>query len=60
MRGQAGTNWWWTAQLIQVLQIEAQRSSRKLSTSAWAIRQQQEIAPDDVNNLLHSIVPFTS
>ena len=47
----------WTAQLMQVLQIEAQRQEALGDYQlAWAIRQHmQEIAPDDVNNLLHSI-----
>ncbi len=48
----------WTAQLMQVLQIEAQRQEALADCQlAWAIRQHmQEIAPADVNNLLHSIV----
>lgn len=47
----------WTAQLIQVLQIEAERQEALEDYQlAWAIRQHiQEIAPADVNNLLHSI-----
>lgn len=47
----------WTAQLMQVLQIEAQKQAAIGDYQlAWAIRQHmQEIAPDDVNNLLNSI-----
>jgi len=47
----------WTTQLIQVLQIEAQRQEALADCQlAWAIRQHiQEIAPADINNLLHSI-----
>ena len=48
---------WWIAQLIQVLQIEAERQKVLGDYRlAWVIRQHiQEIAPGDVNNLLHSI-----
>lgn len=47
----------WTAELIQVLQLETERQEAlKDYQLAWVIRQHmQEIAPGDVNNLLHSI-----
>jgi len=47
----------WTTQLVQVLQIEAQRQEALADCQvAWAIRQHiQEIAPADIKNLLHSI-----
>ncbi len=47
----------WTAQLMQVLQIEAERQEVLGDCQiAWAIRQHmQEIAPVNINNLLHSI-----
>jgi len=47
----------WIAQLIQVLQTEASRQAELGAYQiAWAIRQHiQEIAPADVNNLLHII-----
>ncbi|MEL7039748.1 MAG: O-linked N-acetylglucosamine transferase, SPINDLY family protein, partial [Cyanobacteria bacterium J06592_8] len=47
----------WTAELIQVLQTEAQRrESLEDWTVAWAIRQHiREIAPKDINNLLNLI-----
>ncbi len=47
----------WTAQLMQVLQLEAERQESLGDYQlAWAIRQHiQEIAQTDVNNLLHSI-----
>jgi predicted O-linked N-acetylglucosamine transferase (SPINDLY family) len=47
----------WTAQLMQALKIEAERQEVMANCQlAWAIRQHmQEIAPADVNNLLHSI-----
>jgi predicted O-linked N-acetylglucosamine transferase (SPINDLY family) len=47
----------WTAELMQVLQIEAERQEKLADYQlAWAIRQHlQEIAPADINNILHSI-----
>jgi len=47
----------WTTELIQVLQIEAeQQETLEDYQLAWVIRQHiQEIAPLNVNNLLHSI-----
>jgi len=44
----------WTAELVEVLQGEAQRLSEKEDyTEAWAIRQHiREISPKDINNLL--------
>ncbi|WP_250124204.1 O-linked N-acetylglucosamine transferase, SPINDLY family protein [Chroococcidiopsis sp. CCMEE 29] len=48
----------WTAELIQILQVEAQRQEALEDYQlAWAIRQHiQEIAPTNVNNLLHGIL----
>ncbi len=45
----------WTVELIQILQIEAERREMLTEyTIAWAIRQHiREIAPTKVNNLLH-------
>ncbi|MEH1969772.1 O-linked N-acetylglucosamine transferase, SPINDLY family protein [Nostoc sp.] len=45
----------WTVELIQVLQIEAERRETLAeNTVAWAIRQHiREITPSDVNNLLY-------
>lgn len=47
----------WTVELMQVLQTEATRRETLAEyTLAWAIRQHmREIAPTDVNNLLHLI-----
>jgi predicted O-linked N-acetylglucosamine transferase (SPINDLY family) len=47
----------WTAELIQVLQTEAERRGNLSDYSmAWAIRQHiREISPTDINNLLHLI-----
>lgn len=47
----------WTAELIQVLQAEAERRGEIGDYSvAWAIRQHlREISPTDINNLLHLI-----
>ncbi len=47
----------WTTELMQVLQIEAERQETLGDYQlAWVIRQHmQEIAPLDVNNLLHGI-----
>ncbi|WP_333451634.1 MULTISPECIES: FkbM family methyltransferase [unclassified Microcoleus] len=48
----------WTAQLIEVLQAEAERRRLDLGDYgvAWAIRQHiREINPTDINNLLHLI-----
>ncbi|HAG85424.1 MAG TPA: O-linked N-acetylglucosamine transferase, SPINDLY family protein, partial [Cyanobacteria bacterium UBA12227] len=47
----------WTAELIQVLQIEAQRRESLADYSvAWAIRQHiREISPADINNLIYLI-----
>ncbi|MEG3920064.1 O-linked N-acetylglucosamine transferase, SPINDLY family protein [Microcoleus sp. T3_A4] len=47
----------WTAELIQVLQTEAERRGNVSDYSmAWAIRQHiREISPADINNLLHLI-----
>ncbi|MEH1848384.1 MAG: O-linked N-acetylglucosamine transferase, SPINDLY family protein [Nostoc sp.] len=47
----------WTSELIRVLQDEAKRRETLTEyTIAWAIRQHiREIAPIDVNNLLHLI-----
>jgi predicted O-linked N-acetylglucosamine transferase (SPINDLY family) len=45
----------WTAQLMQVLQTEANRQEELENNSvAWAIRQHmREISPTEINNLLH-------
>ena len=47
----------WTLELVQVLQIEAQRREALADYSvAWAIRQYiKEISPSDINNLLQII-----
>jgi predicted O-linked N-acetylglucosamine transferase (SPINDLY family) len=47
----------WTAELIQVLETEAKRREELAdNTVAWVIRQHlREIAPTDINNLLHLI-----
>ena len=47
----------WTEELLQVLQAEAERREKLADEQvAWAIRQHmREIAPRDVNNLLHII-----
>ncbi len=47
----------WTAELIQVLQTEAERRGNLGDYSlAWAIRQHiREIRPADINNLLHLV-----
>ena len=47
----------WTAELIQVLQTEAERRGNLGDYSmAWAIRQHiREISPADINNLLHLV-----
>ena len=47
----------WTAELIEVLQTEAERrKSLEDYSVAWAIRQHiREISPTDINNLLHLI-----
>lgn len=47
----------WTAELIEVLQTEAERRKTLEDYSvAWAIRQHiREISPTDINNLLHLI-----
>ncbi|MGE5659842.1 MAG: O-linked N-acetylglucosamine transferase, SPINDLY family protein [Actinomycetota bacterium] len=46
----------WTAELMEVLQAEAERRELELTdySVAWAIRQHlREIHPTDINNLLH-------
>jgi predicted O-linked N-acetylglucosamine transferase (SPINDLY family) len=47
----------WTAELIQILQTEAQRQVEQGNPlTAWAIRQHiHELNPTDLNNLLHSL-----
>ncbi|GET41949.1 O-linked N-acetylglucosamine transferase, SPINDLY family protein [Microseira wollei] len=47
----------WTAELVQVLQFEAQRQEELADYAiAWAIRQHlREIKPTEINNLLHLI-----
>ncbi len=47
----------WTAELLQVLQTEAERREALGDYQvAWALRQHmKEIAPEDINNLLHII-----
>jgi predicted O-linked N-acetylglucosamine transferase (SPINDLY family) len=48
----------WTAELLAVLEAEAERQRLDLTNYevAWAIRQHiREINPGDVNNLLHSV-----
>jgi len=50
----------WTAELLQVLQAEAERQAALENPSmAWAIRRHMlEIDPQDINNLLH-IIPLS-
>ena len=48
----------WTAELLEVLEAEAERQRLELTNYevAWAIRQHiREINPGDINNLLHSV-----
>ena len=47
----------WTAELLQVLQAEAERQEKLADNQvAWAIRQHmRELAPTDIDNLLHII-----
>jgi len=48
----------WTAELLEVLEAEAERQRLELTNYevAWAIRQHiREIHPGDINNLLHSV-----
>jgi predicted O-linked N-acetylglucosamine transferase (SPINDLY family) len=48
----------WTAELLEVLEAEAERQRLDLTNYevAWAIRQHiREINPGDINNLLHSV-----
>ncbi|MCC3587174.1 O-linked N-acetylglucosamine transferase, SPINDLY family protein [Microcoleus sp. PH2017_30_WIL_O_A] len=48
----------WTVQLLEVLQIEAERQRLEVGnySMAWAIRQHiREIQPTNINNLLHLI-----
>ncbi len=47
----------WTAELVEILQTEAQRRQTIADYSvAWAIRQHiREISPTDINNLLHLV-----
>jgi predicted O-linked N-acetylglucosamine transferase (SPINDLY family) len=48
----------WTAELIQVLQIEAERQAGLTNYSvAWALRQHiRELSPTSLNNLLHLVL----
>ncbi|MBD2773425.1 O-linked N-acetylglucosamine transferase, SPINDLY family protein [Iningainema tapete] len=48
----------WNAELVQVLQTEAQRLKEQADyVAVWRIRQQiKEICPTDINNLLHLIL----
>lgn len=48
----------WTRELIQILDTEAQRQAEQNNTqTAWLIRQHlREIAPGEINNLLHLLL----